>query len=60
MKTHVWSHMDFNDKNNCVSIGKVRNIYIFQVYGEVSLKRVLKYSEDIINKRIIEDLLEMR
>lgn len=52
--------MDFNDKNNCVSIGKVRNIYIFQVYGEVSLKRVLKYSEDIINKRIIEDLLEMR
>lgn len=52
--------MDFNDKNNCVSIGKVRSIYIFQVYGEVSLKRVLKYSEDIINKRIIEDLLEMR
>lgn len=53
--------MDYNDdKYNCVSIGKVRSIYIFQVYGEVSFKKVLKYSEDIINKRIIEDLLEKR
>lgn len=50
----------YDDKNNCVFIGKVRGIYIFQVYGEDSLKKVLKYSEDIINKRIIENLLEKR
>lgn len=28
----------YDDKNNCVSVGKVQSIYIFQVYGEDSLK----------------------